>query len=272
MTLSFTDFLYVENNLKTIIFAETGQQPDDKDLKTRFIQILNSRQHVQLSNTTWQSVISFGDNELGVSDQVESMISFESKRLENTLSQSDKDGICRNIRHAEILMNRLMPNFFKIYRLLVSEIACIRAYGSGGRTASNVLGVIWLSPLNKWTTIDYGEALVHETVHLAIFLDDMLHGIYTDARSVHDEAAKAQSAIRGEQRPVDKSLHSSCVAAVISDYYQALGDHETSISFIPKLDAAVADIRNSSAYGYLGGKGKSLIHELQQYVTQRQAT
>jgi hypothetical protein len=61
---------------------------------------------------------------------------------------------------------------------------------------------------------DFAESLVHETLHLNLFVADMVYGLYTlSASELGDERYRVLSAVKvGEMRPLDKAFHAAAVA------------------------------------------------------------
>jgi len=142
--------------------------------------------------------------------------------------------------HALRMIGALSPPLGRMVESLIADIVCVRVEASGGGTASNLLGIVWLSPHRNWTTIDYAECLVHEATHLNVFLGDMLYGIYQNPRAVKDTLVV--SAIRKVPRAIDKALHSACVAAALVHFYGLLRDQKTVESFLAPLATCVDDL------------------------------
>lgn len=253
-------------NLLKIVRAQQGGFPEPNDLKRAVSRCLSDAQGTRLS-TDDEIVVSFEDNPLGMQAAQQALFAGEGNQLAARLTADERVSAERNIQHALLLIRHVDPSLHTLMRLVVTDVVCVRVQGSGGGTASNLLGVIWLSPHPRWTTIDYAECLIHEFVHLNIFLGDMVHRIYVNARTVREPDAQVMSAVRQERRPIDKALHSACVAATLSYFYRLLGDNVTADSFLPPLNLCVKEI-HGPAYRYLAPYGQRLVAELDSFLQQ----
>lgn len=251
-------------NALAFVFARTGVLPPADRLKHAYVSALNEAQEIELSTDSTIRV-SFEDNPIGRRAAQQALFVGEGNELAPTLTQEEKLLAKRNIEHAVMLIEHLDPGIALVMNLVVSDVVCVRVSGSGGGTASNLLGAIWLSPHPRWTTIDYAECLVHEMVHLNVFLGDSVHRIYVDARRVRDDDALVISAVRQEKRPLDKSLHSACVATTLAYFYQLLGDTRTADGFIPPLRRCVAELHDVEGR-HLTDYGQALVAELDGFL------
>jgi len=254
-------------NIQKFILGRTGSLASDDTIKATYARILGQAQGTRLSTSSGVNV-SFEDNPLGKRAAQQALFAGEGQRLAPPLSDDEKALASRSVDHAFLLLRHLDPYLELAMTLIISDVVCVRVYGSGGGTASNLLGMIWLSPHPRWTTIDYAECLVHEFVHLNVFLGDVVHRIYVDARRVREPGARVISAVRLERRPLDKALHSACVAATLSYLYHLLGDEKTATEFVAPLDRCVAEMKGP-AFGYLAPYGQALVSELDEFLTRR---
>ncbi|MFE8598999.1 aKG-HExxH-type peptide beta-hydroxylase [Archangium violaceum] len=145
-------------------------------------------------------------------------------------SRSEFDELSKKVRKAEALIDRVDPEVGRLMRLLIGSYYFAKG-GSHieGGSSSKFIGVIWVGQNLECTVTQVAELLVHEMVHNALFLDDMIHGIHVDGEGVLGVAEnQVVSAIRQIQRGYDKGFHSAYVACVLARFYRQLAEHDRS--------------------------------------------
>jgi hypothetical protein len=146
--------------------------------------------------------------------------------------------------------------------VLVARIFFAAKAGFGGASTADMLGCVWLSPPDKWEDVDYAEAVYHESVHQALFLEEMVHGVYTVAAAeMLEEDARVVSAIRRERRPFDASFHAACVAAALLDLYRHLDRPERVQPLEEGLKPSVEEMTQKE--GYLNANGQRILSQIQ---------
>jgi hypothetical protein len=266
----FMTLEHTVENMAIAIKAMTGRSPDATSLRADYLSVLNANQEVSLSRSE-RPMVNFEDSIIAQSSQFENMQRSEGGTRLGNLNDDARYRVSRNITHSLQLLDVLLPLPSQLLKLQVFDIVCSRVSDSGGGTASNLLGLIWLSPHPAWTSIDYAECLLHESVHLTLFLGDMTRGLYVNPREVRlNPEARAVSAIRGEKRPLDKTLHAAGVAAVLSEYYRALGATATSDAFIEPLRDSVRDMELASRF--LSPYGREVLQAVAEFAEERSAT
>lgn len=187
---------------------------------------------------------------------------------EDSFEEDEKKLVTKHIHHALYLIRALNPDLHDLIHLIVSDIVCVKVKNSGGGTASNLPSIIWLSPHPMWTSVDYIECIIHETIHLALFNGDMIYGIYKNPRGLQlIEDAKVVSAIRRVKRPIDKSYHSACVAVGIAYFHHLLGRDALVKDMMRNLRVCVEDINKKTKY--LGAYGNAILATLTEFVSSR---
>lgn len=145
---------------------------------------------------------------------------------------------------------------------LVARVFFARKAGFGGASTADMLGCIWLSPPRRWEAVDFAEAVYHETVHQALFLEEMVHGVYAvAANEMLSTDARVVSAIRREKRPFDASFHAACVAAALLDLYRELDRPERAQPLVDGLRPSVEEMAQKD--GYLNENGRQILDRLQ---------
>ena len=145
---------------------------------------------------------------------------------------SEQTAIARNLTAAMQMLREFEREVPSLVRELVGCLVVAKCAGYAGGSLGNVLGVVWISPQDGWRPVDYAEHLLHETVHQALFLDDMVNGLFTasPARMAQDDAC-ITSPIRKIKRPFHAAFHAACVAAVLAGFYEQLDIQEKTLEF-----------------------------------------
>jgi hypothetical protein len=141
------------------------------------------------------------------------------------------------------LFEQRFPDTFALFKTLIRYVVFAGRVGYSGGTVSNRIGLIWLAPTPDWSVELWLENLVHEFVHNALFLEDMVHGVLVaggDRLEASD--ALAMSAIRQERRGYDKSYHSAFVSLAIIELYEGLNRFDLAEPFLSPLIVCLGDV------------------------------
>lgn len=156
---------------------------------------------------------------------------------------------------------RLFPELFGSFSSLIQYVIFAHRDGYSGGTVSSRIGLIWLSPSVEWSDDEWLENLIHEFVHNALFLEDLVHSIFSvGSARLEQSDALATSAIRQVKRGYDKSYHSAFVSQTIIEYYLAIGKNEKAASFIFPLVVCVEDLNKNTTL--ISEHGKQLLMNL----------
>lgn len=233
-------------------------------LKKTYLNLIEKKFKITLSKEN-EIKVSFDKSILADVLRKGNMFKGEGLSESETFSSAEQDLILRNIEHALVLIRALHEDIFDLINLTVSDIVCVRVENSGGGTASNLPAIIWLSPHPKWTTIDYMECIIHETIHLTLFNGDLIYSIYNNPRGLQNlEEAKVISAIRRVKRPIDKSYHSACVAVGIAYLYNKLSMNSTVNKLIYNLKNCIEDLKDKRRF--LAPYGNSILDNLVNFI------
>jgi HEXXH motif-containing protein len=111
--------------------------------------------------------------------------------------------------------------------LVCGTIVATSGPGKVAASSPGLIGTVWLFPDAGWGPAQFGEHLLHETVHQTLFLDEMVNTLYVvDPPALGAEDALVTSAIRRVPRPYDRSLHAACVAVELIGFHEHLGDDQ----------------------------------------------
>jgi hypothetical protein len=117
--------------------------------------------------------------------------------------------------------------FETLTRSMISCILFADDSTAGAASSGETLGAMWLSPPEQWDEVDYADSLVHESTHMALFLEEMVRGVYRmSTADMGEKKYWVRSAIRKEARPFDASFHSAAVAVVLIDFHLRAGRAE----------------------------------------------
>jgi hypothetical protein len=142
----------------------------------------------------------------------------------------------QKIREGLGIFQSKFPLTYQAFCTLVPFLLIARRDGYGGGGVSNRVGIIWLSPYDSTTSVEHAENLLHEFIHQALFLEDMVNTVFPFNALVMDESSnQALSAVRRTKRGYDKSFHSAFVAYGIVEFYNKLGDFERVAHYLAPL-------------------------------------
>ena len=135
------------------------------------------------------------------------------------------------------------PKTFSVFCHTIRYVVFARKQGYSGGTLSSRIGLVWLAPEPHWTAEFWVENLLHEFVHSALFIEDMVHGVLFAGSDWLDQLdAQAISAIRQVKRGYDKSYHSAFVSFTIVEMYRALGRPDLAYPFVAPLVVCLGDL------------------------------
>ncbi|MEV3860680.1 HEXXH motif-containing putative peptide modification protein [Streptomyces sp. NPDC050095] len=111
------------------------------------------------------------------------------------------------------LIHEISPELRHMVDFLVTDVVVVNTGADGGGSASHIPGVVVMSPGREWDVLDYAMCLVHEGMHLNLFVGDAVYGTFTLPSTVLEEDQyRALSAVKiGQKRPLDKAFHAAIV-------------------------------------------------------------
>ena len=173
----------------------------------------------------------------------------------------ERDTIARAFEAAMATFAEWLPETFASFVAMTGFVILARRAGYSGGTVSNRIGLIWLAPEADWTIEHWVENLVHEFVHNALFLEDMVHGVLVaGADRLEQPDALAISAIRQVRRGYDKAYHSGFVSVTLVEFYERLGMSQRGRPFVSPLLVCVEDLVRQRAFAT--PHGCALLDEL----------
>jgi HEXXH motif-containing protein len=192
---------------------------------------------------------------------VEHLLEGEELRDSHVYPAAARDRIEARITAGYALLTEFDRDALALVEALVVRIFFAHKSGFGGASVADMLGCIWLSPPTSWEPIDYAEGVYHETVHQALFLEEMVRGVYAaDPAKMATADGHVVSAIRKEKRPFDASFHAACVAAALVDLYRTLDRPERVETLVEGLEPSVNEMSRKEEY--LNEGGRKILGEL----------
>jgi hypothetical protein len=128
----------------------------------------------------------------------------------------------KQAQHGLIFLRLQHPPLCDLCDLLVTDILCWPSTRLRGGSGTAALGIAWLVPSRKLTSLEIAEFVVHEMVHMNLTIADMTVGLFTRAPG---SDFKAHSAVLGRHRPYYHAFHSACVAVAIIYFRLFVGLH-----------------------------------------------
>jgi hypothetical protein len=167
----------------------------------------------------------------------------EDPRPSHFYEGEDRQRIERRLEQGLQLLDAFDPSTISLLESLVARILFARKRGFGGASAGDMLGCVWLSPPESWGAADFAEALYHESLHQALFLEEMTRGVYrVDTATMSAPEGLVVSAIRRERRPFAASFHAAAVAAGLIDLYRFLDQPDRVESLVEGLRPSVEEM------------------------------
>ncbi|AUA13067.1 hypothetical protein CFP59_05221 [Streptomyces malaysiensis subsp. malaysiensis] len=124
-----------------------------------------------------------------------------------------RQGWDNRVAEALDLIQGISPDLRLMVDLLVTDLVVLNSGADGGGSASHIPGVVVMSPGAEWDVLDYAMCLVHEGMHLNLFVADKVYGTFTlPSNALEAEERRALSAVKiGQRRPLDKAFHAAIV-------------------------------------------------------------
>ncbi|MEV7902148.1 aKG-HExxH-type peptide beta-hydroxylase [Streptomyces anulatus] len=252
--MRFLNTAHLAASTARLVRARGGAVPDIDSLPAAYRKLATGLRPVGLSVQGQGINISYEDGEWA-------RFCRQERIFEHIFSgASPTDGPTRQawdekVKDALQLIEDIHPGLRYMVDLLVTDLVVLDSGADGGGSASHMPGVVVMSPRkagptidvatreegtqSAWEVLDYAMCLVHEALHLALFVLDMVHGTFTRTSvELEGDEYRALSAVKiGQMRPLDKAFHAAIVTvplmymehrsgrtALVDLYTQSLGD------------------------------------------------
>ncbi|MFG2672727.1 aKG-HExxH-type peptide beta-hydroxylase [Streptomyces sp. NPDC048445] len=166
------------------------------------------------------------------------------------------------VAEALALIQEIEPSLRLMVDLLVTDLVILNSGADGGGSASQLPGVVVMSPGEKWEGLDYAMCIVHEAMHLNLFVGDMVYGTFTlSSRELDADQYLALSAVKiGQRRPLDKAFHAAIVTVPLMYMEHHQGKTTLVDLYTASLRDACADLKNQREH--FTPYGRMLLDEL----------
>ncbi|MFC9542568.1 HEXXH motif-containing putative peptide modification protein [Lysinibacillus sp. NPDC056959] len=256
----------IYDNIESLLeYFYQGQ--DDLSQREKYITTLNQLQNNSLSIVKEKIYIDFSNEKLLLFLLEKNLISKEDMILSQNASIKEKKEIENNIIYALDLIKSLNPSLYNLVTKIVGIIFVSKAGNFSSATAPTHLGIVFLNPDDTWTIIDYAEAIYHEFIHLSIFLEDMIHGLFVDTNDEQLDMPEITSILRGVQRPLDRSFHAAVVSIGIMHLHYMLDDVEKSKMYMEDLRENIIEMNRNEMF--FERRGRNLLINMNLFVENR---
>lgn len=160
---------------------------------------------------------------------------------------------------------KLVEEYHVGYAETVGQLIAVIVVGSNSAVLSgsdsSQLATIFLSPRDNWGQLDYAEAILHEGVHQAQFLDQMIEPWFERPHwDLNREELMVISPIRRVRRPLPLTLEAACVAAVLLDLLWWVGDHGRATEMAVATAESLTGVKKLDQL--LSSRGRSIVDQL----------
>jgi hypothetical protein len=172
----------------------------------------------------------------------------------------------RRVAEGLRIIARLDPALHRAINTIVGTFIMARMAGYEGGSISSVIGVIWIGLPVTRPAVDFADLIVHEYVHQALFLEDMVHCLFLDgeARMGHEDGLVTTTILK-IPRGYDKAFHSAFVAAALTELHHRLGDDRRALGFLDPLAVTLSGLQEKNHF--LTEHGRIVLDSLIQWVT-----
>lgn len=176
--------------------------------------------------------------------------------------RSRQPAVASGFHAAMRTLDAVLPAGADAVRSLVGMVLVLHTPGYVGGSFWHLLGGVWFSPTGGWTTLDYAANLLHESVHQAMFLDDMVNRLFTeDPGRLSAADAQVVSAIRGAHRPLHYAFHAATVAAVLAEFYACVDEQDHAERLRDGLAITLPQLDDRRRF--LSARGNALLDAMQ---------
>jgi hypothetical protein len=157
------------------------------------------------------------------------------------------------------LLGSLDSDARETFDIIVRALLIVRipAFGS----LSDALGIVMAGPEADWSRLEVAELLWHEAVHQALFLQDLVHPLF----SIEDSAlASPETCVRnpllGVERPFDLAFHGAAVSVALLDLHLRATSHRRATELLSMLAPTIDEL--TARRHLLTGCGAEILDEM----------
>lgn len=272
--LDFCSAETVRNNVR-IVTDFAGILPTDETPSARkraFIAALDQLQRTPTPAITVgrQPAVVIVDDALSGAAAVAADLTADSERGQPVwpvvpVHPAERDAMERGVA---VGLELLKANESQFYDVVCELVGCVVIAGGSrleGASKSSMLGTIYMNPQPHWTAARYAETILHETIHEAHFLDQMIRPWFAFPHWEYEERGfYARSPIRRVPRPLPFTLEACCVSVILIGFLWRTGDRTRAVEMCASTVESLTSVEDVRAH--LTPRGSAVFDELKNVV------
>lgn len=160
---------------------------------------------------------------------------------------------------------QMVESFNPEHARLVRDLVAVVIVGGGVKSVSaslfHQIGTVFVNPQPGWSTLDYAETLLHESIHEAQYLDQMNVEWYVKPfQELAQSDVLVQSPIRRRPRPLPWVLQAATVGVPLVDLRWWAGARAEAIDLCQRVAESLVGVRERE--DLLSARGRQVLEEL----------
>jgi HEXXH motif-containing protein len=260
--MHFMNFGHTFENAARLIHAHTNTYPQAGKVNQAFRETIGNMRPMPIEREG--VTVSFEDGHVGTYLLTNGIFEFlrGARESDHATRQDWEVMITDALNH----IAELSPGLSQMLQLLITDIVVVNSESNGGGSASTIPGLVCISPGPSWTAHDWAESLMHETMHLNLFLADMVYGLYElNTATLAEDRYRVVSAVKiGQLRPLDKAFHAAVVTVPLMWMQRQRGETALVDLYTGSLDDASKGLLRMCQY--FTPYGQMLVEELADFA------
>jgi hypothetical protein len=177
----------------------------------------------------------------------------------------DREEYINLVNQALDYISKVDNELYKIVEILVSNIIITK--WDDVWSWSSIKWCFWIITIAAWKKWDYikiAELLIHESVHLSLYISDMTYNLFNNYKDLQLSETKTLSSVLKIKRPLDSALHASCVSFILYNFYNKIWLKNKSALILKDLKPALIDFDDK--YRYLSDYSINLLKEIKSNI------
>ena len=160
-------------------------------------------------------------------------------------SVADLEELCGRFDDARDTVRRYSDEYFEscFNSNFIDAIFFVKNGRFKSGSSSTSVGVSFYCIDCDWTIEELACAYLHECVHNALFIEDMIRSVFSEQRFLSSKEARVVSPIRKTERNFDLAFHAACVGIHLAPFYRNLDMHEKYNSLHAALKQSSKDLQ-----------------------------
>jgi hypothetical protein len=273
--LMFLKHDHVFKNMSSFVNYVENRQQNLNNPRNAYFSCLNSvqKQKFHFNPDSPEILLDFNYEDPVTQATLKHFLEITKLTEEHKFKRDEIVDIKQKVKSALPIIYKYDSEISDVIPMLLGSFLFAKKNPVGAATNGDSLGATWLNPPANWQPLDYAECILHESVHQALFLDEMIHSHFTYSLSeMLKDDGLVTSAIRKTKRGYHLSFHSACVAVVLVDFYMLLSMPDKANRFLGPVLLTIRELELKKQK-YLTAQGKNILDELekdefiQEYLT-----